>query len=807
MDVPKHYDAKKAEVRWQNYWEKEGVYAFDPDSKKEAYSVDTPPPYASAGHLHIGHALHYTQFEIVARIMRQLGFNVYFPPCFDNNGLPTEKYVEEEFGIDKNKTTRAEFRKLCLKESKKVERIYSDKVFRALGHSYDWGLLYTTIDPEAQRVAQTAFAELYRKGDCYRAEEPTIWCTKHQTALAQAEVEDLERQTALSYIDFDTKQRKITIATTRPELLSSCVGVFVHPEDKRYKRLIGGKASVPLFCYDVPVMADEKVDMDFGTGIVMVCTFGDTTDIEWWKKHKLPLKISITEDGRLNEQAAKFEGMALKDAKKAIISELNKQGRLKKQEAINQVVGSCWRCSTPVEFIVTKQWFIKTLKYKKELIQQGRKIKWHPAFMRARFEDWTKNLSWDWCISRQRFYGVPIPAWYCKKCGKVFVEDKNLPVDPTETKPAKSCKCGSKVFVPEEDVFDTWMTSSNTPEVACRWLEKPALYKKLAPMSLRPQSHDIIRTWAFYTILKSFLLFKRIPWKDVIIGTFVLDEKGKGMSKSKGNVVWADEILKKYSVDAFRYWVGTASLGSDLPFKEKDLVAGQKFLTKLWNASRFSLSHLRDYEYKNPAKPEVMDKWVLTKLSALVEDVKRHYTSYNIAEAKKKTENFFWHLFCDNYLEIVKDRLYNSDSRGKQAKESAQYGLYTALLAILKLIAPITPHITEEIYHLYFAGKEGKKSIHISDWPRFDKKMVDKEAESAGDLAIELIAAVRRFKSENKLPLTAEIKKLTVNCDEAAKKRIRIVEKDLKATAKIKEVAFGKGDTEIRTGLRIGIFT
>jgi valyl-tRNA synthetase len=286
-----------------------------------------------------------------------------------------------------------------------------------------------------------------------------------------------------------------------------------------------------------------------------------------------------------------------------------------------------------------------------------------------------------------------------------------------------------------------------------------------------------------------------------------LDEKGKGMSKSKGNVVWADEILKKYSVDAFRYWVGTASLGSDLPFKEKDLVAGQKFLTKLWNASRFSLSHLRDYEYKNPAKPEVMDKWVLTKLSALVEDVKRHYTSYNIAEAKKKTENFFWHLFCDNYLEIVKDRLYNSDSRGKQAKESAQYGLYTALLAILKLIAPITPHITEEIYHLYFAGKEGKKSIHISDWPRFDKKMVDKEAESAGDLAIELIAAVRRFKSENKLPLTAEIKKLTVNCDEAAKKRIRIVEKDLKATAKIKEVAFGKGDTEIRTGLRIGIFT
>ncbi|GAF67306.1 unnamed protein product, partial [marine sediment metagenome] len=361
-------------------------------SKKPIYSIDVPPPYASSGHLHVGHALHYTQFEVIARYRRMAGFNVYFAPCFDNNGLPTEKYVEEKFKISKASTTRAEFRKLCKEESAKVEKSYANRFFRALGHSYDWSLLYTTIDPEAQKIAQTSFLDLIKKGECYRSEEPTIWCTKHQTALAQAEVEDLTRTTKLSYIYFDLENgKKIEIATTRPELLPACVGIFVHPEDKRYKKLVGKKAIVPLFKQKVRIMEDEKVDMEFGSGIVMICTFGDTTDIDWWKRFKLDIKVCITKDGKLNELAGKFKNLTLNEAKKAIIEELDKEGKLIKQENLQQTVGSCWRCNTPIEFIVTKQWFINALKHKDALIKQGRKIKWYPGFYKARYEDWTNN--------------------------------------------------------------------------------------------------------------------------------------------------------------------------------------------------------------------------------------------------------------------------------------------------------------------------------------------------------------------------------------------------------------------------------
>ena len=325
MELPKKYDFKESENKWNKYWEKEKIYKFDPKSKKPVYTIDVPPPYASAGHLHVGHALHYTQFEITARLKRMQGFNVYFAPCFDNNGLPTEKYVEEKFKIDKASVKRSEFIKLCMKESAKVEKLYSNQVFRRLGHSYDWDLLYTTINPESQKVSQTSFLKLVKQGDCHRSEEPTIWCSKHQTALAQAEVEDLERDTKLNYITFDSEGGKLEIATTRPELLSSCVGLFVHPDDKRYKKLIGKKAKVPLFNYEVPIMKDEKVDKEFGSGIVMICTFGDSTDIEWWKKYKLPLKVSITEDGTLNDNAGKYEGMNLKEAREAILDDLDKE--------------------------------------------------------------------------------------------------------------------------------------------------------------------------------------------------------------------------------------------------------------------------------------------------------------------------------------------------------------------------------------------------------------------------------------------------------------------------------------------------
>ncbi len=766
MELPKEYNAQEAEQKWQKYWQENNIYRFDPKSKKPVYSIDVPPPYASAGHLHIGHALHYTQFEIIARYKRMQGFNVYFAPCFDNNGLPTEKYVEETYNISKSSTTREEFRKLCAKESAKVEKEYADRVFRRLGHSYDWSLLYTTIDPEAQKVAQMSFLDLYEKKFCYRAEEPTLWCTNHQTALAQAEVEDLERTTTLNYINFDTETGdKITIATTRPEFIPACVAIFYNPKDKRYAGLKNKRAIVPLIDENVPILTDDKVDKDFGTGLVMVCTFGDTTDIEWWRKHKLPLKAILTKEGKL-QNAGKYTGLMLSEARSKILLDLEDHRRIVKREQLKQTIGSCWRCSTPIEYIVTKQWFIKTLDFKKQLIQQGKKINWYPDFYRIRYEDWTKNLAWDWCISRQRFYGVPIPVWYCDKCNAVILPDKKeLPVDPTATYPKIKCNnCGSDTFSPDEDVFDTWMTSSLTPQIALRWLENPSQYNSLFPMSLRPQSHDIIRTWAFYTILKSYLHFKSIPWKDIVIGTFVLDPNGRGMHKSKGNAIWIHELLDKYNVDVVRYWVGTATFGEDVPYQEKDLITGNRFIIKLWNASRLVLSHLEQLDDKKP-KLEIMDAWLLSKLNKVIKEATQKLDEYKVGEAKKIVEQFFWNDLTSNYLEIVKDRLYNPQIRGQQAKKSAQYALYNTLLTMLKLFSPITPHITEEIYQSFFAERESFKSIHISPWPAVNKALIDKQIEEHGDRIVDMIAKVRQYKTMNKksmkepIVLTIDVKK------------------------------------------------
>ncbi len=782
MALAKKPDFKAIETKWQKYWDKRKIYRFNPKAKGKIYSIDTPPAYASAGHLHVGHALHYTQFEFFARYFRMAGHNVYFPPCYDDNGLPTEKYVEEKYNITKATTTKAEFRKLCVKESKKVEKEYTDKVYKALGHGYDWNLLYTTISPEAQKIAQTSFIDLYKKGDAYQAEEPTLWCPYHQTALAQAEVEDKKRKTKLSYIKFKLEDGKsISIATTRPELLPACVGIFVNPKDKRYKNLVGKKAIVPLFNQKVPIMKDEKVDPEFGTGIVMICTFGDTADIEWWKKYKLPLRIVISKDGKL--LVSKYKGETLESAKEKILKDLKAKNLLGKQEDLEQAVGTCWRCHNPIEFIVTKQWFIKTLPYKKQIISYAKKVKWHPAFFRKRLEDWTKNLNWNWCISRQRFYGVPMPIWYCKKCNSVILPDKkDLPVDP-EVDKSKKCKCGSKKIIPEDDVFDTWMTSSMTPQIASKWLENPKLFKKLYPMSLRPQAHDIIRTWAFYTILKSFLHMKSIPWTTVMMGTFVLDSKGKGMHKSLGNVIWTHEILNKYSVDALRYWVGTAGIGEDLPFQEKEFERGTRILIKLWNTAKFVEMHLKKKPKK--AKLTITDKWILSRLSETIENYHKFFKNYQSSKARKEIEMFFLHEFCDFYLEMVKHRLYNN----KQA-EAARYTLYHCLLGILKLWAPIIPHITEEIYQELF---KKEKSIHISEFPK--PVLKNKKALELGKMAVEAIAKIRKYKADKNMSMGKEIEKMTLRHPKP--KEIEKIAEDIKGTMRIKALQFKKGGLKV----------
>jgi len=781
MELDSKPDFRKIEEKWQKEWEKSKIYKFDPKAKGEIYSIDTPPPYASADHMHVGHALNYTQFELISRYKRMRGFNVYFPPCFDNNGLPTEKYVEEKYKISKTDMSRAKFRKLCRKEASKVEKNYIKRFFKALGHAYDWDLIYTTIGPEAQKVSQTSFVDLYEKGHAYRAEEPVLWCPHHQTALAQAEVEDAKRKTKLNWVYFELENgKKVEIATTRPEFLPACVGVFVHPDDKRYNKLVGKKIKVPIFNFWVPIYADKDVDMEFGSGMMMVCTFGDNADLEKWRRLKLPMKIIVTKDGKLNDLCGKYQGLTLDQAKAAVIDDLEGWGLLDRQEDLEQTVGVCWRCNTPVEFIPTKQWFIKTLAFKKELIKQGKKINWYPSFYRKRFEDWTNNLGWDWIISRQRYYGVPMPIWYCKKCGREYIADKKLlPVDPFESRPDKKCSCGSNEFDPEKDVFDTWMTSSMSPEIAIRWLENPKDFKKMFPTSLRPQSHDIIRTWAFYTILKSYLHFKEIPWKDVVISNFVLDPKGKGMSKSKGNAIWLDDLLKNYSADAIRYWVSTVTLGRDMPFKEKDVIRGLKILIKLWNSSRFIAMNLDKVPKVKPTL-EVADRWILSRLAETQKNYIKHFDKYGISQARRELEDFFYGEFCDYYLEMIKYRIYGED---RKSKDAAKWTLNTALLEILKMFAPFVPHITEEIYDKLYKKQVKAKSIHLLQFSKAEK--IDDDALKLGKTATKIISEIRQHKQKNNLGMGKELDsyKLKKKPDNWNK-----IEALVKGTMRVKEI-------------------
>ncbi len=589
MELPKNYDPKEAEPRWQKYWEENKIYRFDHNSKKNIYSIDTPPPYASADHLHVGHAMHYSQFEFVARFQRMRGKNVFFPMGYDDNGLPTERYVEKKHKVDKSKISRADFIKLCLEETKKTGQTYYD-LFTRLGFSIDWDLLYHTIGDKARRVAQKSFIDLYKKGRLERIDTPTMWCTKCQTTIAQADLENIDLNSHFNDLVFKCGGKDLIIATTRPELLPACVALFYHPDDERYQKFEGKFATVPLFNYEVPVLSDESVAKDKGTGLMMVCTFGDKEDIEKWHKYSLPLRIAITESGRMNELAGKYNGLNLKDARKEIVEALKESGLLIRQQEISHAVNVHERCGTEIEFLKKPQWSIKVLDQKEELINIAQKINWHPQHMKVRYEHWVKNLQWNWGISRQRYYGVPFPVWYCKKCKAILLpEEKDLPVDPREQKhPSGKCKCGSTQLEPEMDVMDTWMTSSVTPEINADWGAKEER-KNFLPMSLRPQAHDIIRTWAFYTIVKSYYHHNSIPWKDIMISGHGQDSSGQKMSKSKGNFIVAQDVINKYSADAFRFWAASVKLGDDLPFQEKDVLTGQKFITKLWNASKFIL--------------------------------------------------------------------------------------------------------------------------------------------------------------------------------------------------------------------------
>ncbi|MFH1316959.1 MAG: valine--tRNA ligase [Candidatus Woesearchaeota archaeon] len=795
MELPKRYDAKESEKKWQEYWEKNSINKFNSDSTAEIYSIDTPPPTIS-GNIHMGHAFSYSHTDFIVRFQRMNGKNVFYPFGFDDNGLATERLVEKEKKIKAQAMDRDKFIKICLEVSKKYEDRF--KIFWSnMGISCDWSLEYSTINERSRRISQKSFIELYKKGREYRKDAPVMWCPECQTAIAQVELKDQDISSNFNDIVFKLKNGDdLIIATTRPELLPSCVAVFAHPDDKRYTDLFGKKATVPLFDYEVPILPDKRADPEKGTGIVMCCTFGDQTDMEWYFAHNLPLRISITRDGKMNELAGRYKGMSILTARKMMIEDLKDQRLLLTQTPITHAVNCHERCGTEIEIIPSKQWFIKYLDLKDEFIKQGAKLNWYPKHMKVRYDHWIEGLQWDWLISRQRFFGIPFPVWYCAKCEEVILADeKDLPVDPLKDKPpVKKCpKCSHDKIIPEKDVLDTWATSSLSPQINARWGEKDDIMDKVYPMSLRPQAHDIITFWLFNTVVKSYLHNKSLPWKDVMISGHGLDPHGKKMSKSKGNIVDPIETLKRFSADSLRFWAAGSKLGDDLPFQEKDLVTAEKMTTKLWNASKFSIMHLQDYDLENPKKLEIIDRWLLSKLHRIIKASTDSFNKYEYYRTKADVENFFWHTFCDNYLEIVKDRLYNPDKRGKEQRISAQYGLYHGQLSILKLIAPIMPYISEEIYQLYFAEKENKKSIHISAWPEFNNKFIDEEAEKLGDIIIYAVEHSRRAKADMNISLKTPVKKLMIK-SKISQQEFDMIKDDIISATNAEDLLFERLD-------------
>ncbi len=767
--MDKKYDSKKVEEKWIKQWEKEHTYKFDEKRKGKVYSLDTPPPYIS-GRMHIGHAFSYAQQDFIARYHR-MKENVFYPFGTDDNGLPTERFIEKLNKVKSKDMTRAEFIKLCLKTLKKETPACIDD-FKILGVSADYDIYYSTIDDRSRKISQKSFIELYNKKLVYRTEIPTPWCVECQTSIAQAELEDKQESSIFSTLKFKAEGKDLLIATTRPELLPACVAVFVNPTDKRYKKIIGKKAKVPLFEHEVPILEDESADLEKGTGVLMVCSFGDKYDVEAINKHNLKPKLIIDKDGKIIEE--NYKGMKIKEARKQILKDLHEKGLIKEQKEITHTVNVHDKCGTKIEFYPTKQWFIKIIDQKKKLIEQGKKIKWIPEFMRKRYENWVDGLEWDWSISRNRHFGVPIPVWECEECGEIMLpKESELPVDPLQEK--KKCKCGQEAKG-ETMVFDTWATSSLTPQIAAELIGN----KITLPYSLRPQAHDIIRTWAFYTIVKSLYHENNIPWENIMVSGFVT-LGGKKMSKSKGHSVSPQEVFRQYGADALRFWAAGSKLGNDMDYQEKDLITGKKFLTKLWNASRFTFMNLEDYTHKTPNEIEKIDELFLNKLNILVKDCTEAFENYDYAKVKSESENFFWHEFCDNYLEIVKKRIYNN----KRGKQSAQHTLYTALLTILKLISPITPFITEEIYNSYYKGKEKDKSIHLSRWPETTKQ----QPATQWDAFTEILANIRQEKTKAQKAMNTEII-LTLPKEEL--KKIEGLTSDLGDVMNIKEIKTGE---------------
>lgn len=790
--LSKKYSFKESEEKWQKFWLENDIYRFDPESGKEIYSIDTPPPTVS-GSLHIGHIFSYTQGEIAARYRRMQGKNVFYPFGFDDNGLPTERLVEKEEGLRARDLPRSRFIEKCLNTTEKyVEEFKS--LWQSLGFSVDWSLQYETISPLAQRISQKSFVELAKSGRAYLKESPVLWCTSCQTSIAQAELETRDIESSFNYIPFLSDGEELIVATTRPELLYGCTALFINPEDSRFSSYIGKTARVPLYEFEIPILSDDKVGIDKGTGIVMCATFGDTTDLEWYNKHSLPYRRTIEADGLISSNVAFIGGMNIKSARAEIIRLLEEKGMLKKSEKITHTVSIHERCGNEIEIIPSKQWYIDILSKKEAFLRAGDEINWYPASMKIRYKNWVENLKWDWCISRQRYFGVPIPVWYCRHCGKpMFPGEHELPVNPLETTPNKPCPCGSNEFIPEEAVLDTWATSSLTPLINSRWGENNDITGKLVPMGMRTQAHEIIRTWAFYTIVKSLYHTGKLPWKDIMICGFVMAKKGEKISKSKNNSESSPmQLIQSYSADAIRYWASGTKLGTDTMYSEEEMTQSRRFLTKLWNAAKFTLMHLGDYDGIKPDNILPIDKWIIEAQRQTEAKASGYLNNYEMGLALMEIDEFFWKDYCDNYLEIVKERVYKPEIHGEIERISGQYALYTAFMGILRMYAIYTPHITEEIYQDFFRGFEKKLSLHQHQW--IIKEDIDTSSLEFGERIKSILKEVRRYKSDRNLSMKESLNKLNISIQDSLLNSLWATRKDLIACTGAQEIKVSTGE-------------
>lgn len=794
--LDKKYDSLVKEEKWLNYWKKNKIYEFKPDYR-EVYSIDTPPPTVN-GKIHIGHIFSYSQAEMIARYKRLRGYNVFYPFGFDDNGLPSERLVEKEQKKKAHEIGRESFSKLCYETTNKYEEEFQD-LFSKLGVSTDWSMCYKTVSSSTIKISQNSFLDLIEKGHCYHKESPALWCNECLTSIAQAELETKTIRTTFNYVNFKTVEDNeiFTIATTRPELLPAIVCVFVNPDDDKNNHLIGKTAHIPVIDVNVPIIGDEKVAIDKGTGIVMCCTFGDQTDIEWWKKYNLPLKYIFTDDGRIMDSVPNYGGLKIKEARKQIVDDLQVGGYIVKIEELEHEVQTHERCGSEVEYTVMKQWFIDIMSHKEDFLRIGNEINWYPTHMHNRYEEWVNNVAWDWCISRQRYFGVPFPVWYCKECGEpIFASKEQLPVNPlTDTPSIEKChKCGCKEFIPESDVMDTWATSSVTPLINMKYGEKDNYESILKPMSLRSNASEIIRTWDFYTIVKSYYHFGIKPWDNVMISGFVMANKGEKISKSKGNSkVEPLDLIKQFSADVVRYWAASGRLGTDITFSEETLLRGKKLVNKIWNVSKFVQMHLEDYQDKAFDDFEYIDKWILGNFIDMEKEYLKYLDNYEIGLALNILEKFFWN-FCDNYIEIVKHRLYRPEEFGEKARYSGQKTIYILLYKLLQDFSIFFPFITEEIYQDIY---HDMKSIHIIEIKSlnysFDEEIVN------GNLMCEIISMVRGKKSSSNLSLKTIVKKLEIDCSPNLKKAIEEANKDFKATLFINELVINS----IKDGYKI----